>query len=315
MSELKRLWDAADKVHPGIGPRPLFNKARYVMRARAVTPLVSALLDAPEGSLLEQHVRQRGQVVLGFVEAPYINARWDESARLQAFIRQCALVASMGSVFNFALNESVVLPRIEALGPDYSIVIDKPIWSQREGLLTISVFRGNVRLYSTSFSFDTLDGEKVLLIGGLQGRNIDGALNEYRLLTELAHGLHPRKLLIEILRMVGAEVGVQRILAVSDACRHHRHAFFGKKKIDDLTLDYDEIWRDRDGAEAGDGSFFELPLRRLVRDLDNLEELSPKKRKKRRHQYRLRYPMLDQMEQDIKAALPSLRPEVRPEAE
>jgi uncharacterized protein VirK/YbjX len=115
--------------------------------------------------------------------------------------------------------------------------------------------------------------------------------------------------------MVGAEVGVQRIVAISDACRHHRHDFFGKNKLRDLPLDYDEIWRDRGGFEMEDRSFFEIPLNRLVRDLDDLSELSPKKRKKRRHQYRLRYPMLDAMESDIRAAMPNLRPVVRPEPE
>jgi uncharacterized protein VirK/YbjX len=221
----------------------------------------------------------------------------------------------MGSAFDFSLNESIELPPVAALMPDYSVIIDKPAWSQREGLLAISVFRGNVRLFSVTFSFDNIEGKRTLIIGGVQGRRIEGALEEYRRLTDLAHGLHPRKLLVEILRMIGAEAGVQRILAVSDACRHHRHSFFGKNKLRDLPLDYDEIWRDRGGVETNDGAFFELPLMRLVRDLDDLGELSAKKRKKRRHQYRLRYPMLDAIEADIRAALPTLRPVVRPEPE
>ena len=220
----------------------------------------------------------------------------------------------MGPAFAFSLNESVELPPIAALMPDYSIILDKPAWSQREGLLAISVFRGNIRLFSLTFSFDEIDEKRTLMIGGVQGRRIEGVLEEYRRLTDLAHGLHPRKLLVEILRMIGAETGVQRILAISDARRHHRHPFFRGKKGRDLPLDYDEIWRDRDGVEV-EGGFFKLPLMRLVRNLDDLGELSAKKRKKRRHQYRLRYPMLDAMEADIRAALPNLRPLVRPEPE
>lgn len=301
------------RVYRESSPRRLRNRLRYVGRARSVAPLLFSIEDAPMGSLLRQHVAERAQMVLGFVDAPYIDARWDRRERLEAFVRQCALVGAMGPVFDFSLNESIELPPIAALMPDYSIILDKPAWSQREGLLTISVFRDDIRLFSLTFSFDGLEGKRTLIIGGVQGRRIEGALEEYRRLTELAHGLHPRKLLIEILRMIGAEVGVQRILAISDACRHQRHPFFGKKKLRDLPLDYDEIWRDRGGVEMDGGSFFELPLMRHVRNLDDLAELSAKKRKKRRHQYRLRYPMLDAIEVDIRTAMPTLKPVIRPE--
>jgi uncharacterized protein VirK/YbjX len=315
LSELRRLWRMSGEVYGETAPSRLRKRFRYVARAREVEPLLLSIIDAPAGSLLWRHVTERRSIVLGLVDAPYINARWGRKERLEAFVRQCALVGAMGALFDFALNESIELPPIPDLAPDYSIIMDKPAWSQREGLLAISVFHANVRLFSISFSFDDVDGKKTLMIGGVQGRRIEGALEEYRRLTDLAHGLHPRKLLIEILRMVGAEVGVQRIVAISDACRHHRHDFFGKNKLRDLPLDYDEIWRDRGGFEMEDRSFFEIPLNRLVRDLDDLSELSPKKRKKRRHQYRLRYPMLDAMESDIRAAMPNLRPVVRPEPE
>lgn len=313
LSELRFLWRMSSDVYGETAPSRMRNRVRYVARARRVQPVLLSIIDASPGSLLGRHVNERRAIVLGLVDAPYINARWGRKERLEAFIRQCALVGAMGPAFDFRLNESIELPPIQDLLPDYSIVIDKPAWSQREGLLTISVFRGNVRLFSVSFSFDDVDGKRTLMIGGVQGRRIEGVLEDYRRLTDLSHGLHPRKLLIEILRMIGAEVGVQRILAISDACRHHRHAFFGKNKLRDLPLDYDEIWRDRGGVEVEDGSFFEIPLNRLVRDLDDLGELSAKKRKKRRQQYRLRYPMLDAMEADIRAAMPQLRPVVRPD--
>lgn len=314
MSLLKRLWQISGLVYPQRSAKALRLRVRYVWRAREVAPLLLSISNAPSDSLLAQYVAERAQVVLGFVDAPYISADWDRRTRLQAFARQCALVDSMGTAFDFSLNQSIELPPIAELMPDYSIVLDKPAWSQREGLLTISVFRGNVRLFSITFSFDTIEGKRTLIIGGVQGRRIEGALEEYRRLTDLAHGLHPRKLLVEILRMIAAEAGVERILAISDASRHQRHPYFGRNKLRDLPLDYDEIWLDRDGVET-DGSFFELPLTRIVRDLSDLSELSAKKRKKRRHQYRLRYPMLDSIEAGIHAVLATLQPVVRREPE
>ena len=279
---------------------------RYVVQARRVAPQLERLLDAPPDSPLGKCVAERPEVI-GLVVAPFINARWGARTRLNSFLSQFDYLQELGLRFDFDISQSIELPKIEALGDDYLIVLDKPKWFQREGLLTLNIFRENIRLFSLAFSFDDVDGKRTVIIGALQGRRIEGALDEYRQLTKLAHGLRPRDLLIDCLRMIAAAVGAERIIAVSDACRHHRHAFFGQDPKRELPLNYDEIWRDRGGEEIG-GGFFELPLERQQRPL---EEVSAKKRS----MYRQRYAMLDAMEKDIRDALPRLTPVTRPEAD
>jgi uncharacterized protein VirK/YbjX len=281
-------------------------RIRYLFKARSVWPLLSQLIDAPPGSALGRFVANRREV-LGFIEAPFINASWDARTRLTSFLRQFDHLQTMGKAFAFDATQSIELLRLDELGPDYHVILDKPTWFQREGLLTLNIFRGNLRLISLSFSFDTLNGEQIVMIGAIQGRRIEGVLDEYRQLTKLAHGLRPRDLLIDILRIVAAHEGAVRMIAVSDACRHHRSPYFGKNTGRELPLDYDEIWRDRGGVYRGDG-FFELPVERQVRDIDEIPS-------KKRQMYRQRYAMLDAIEARILQALPEVEPVVRPEAE
>lgn len=245
--------------------------------------------------------------VLGFVEAPFINATWNAHTRLTTFLRQFHYLQEMGAAFSFDPTHSIELLRLDELGPDYHVVLDKPKWFQREGLLTLNIFRGNLRLNSLSFSFDQLGTERIVMIGAIQGRKIEGALDAYRELTKLAHGVRPRDLLIDILRMLAAQEGADRMIAVSDTCRHHRSPYFGKNVARELPLDYDEIWRDRGGVDRGDG-FFELPIKRQVR---NIEDVTSKKRQ----MYRQRYAMLDSIEARLGRVLPELEPVVRSEAD
>jgi len=301
-----RLWGIAGVVYPHRGLRNFWRRACYVRQAIRVRHLLAQLSEAPPSSPLGRHVTIRPQV-LNFVEAPFINARWDAAQRLSAFLRQFEIAQSMGEVFGFDPDKSVEILTLEWFGPDYLIVMDKPSWFQREGIFTINIFRQNLRLISLCFSFDIENGERIVVIGAVQGRRIDGALDEYRQLTKLANGMRPRDFLIDIVRILGAVMGAQRMIAISDACRQHRSPYFGRDTKRTLALDYDEIWRDRGGVPRSDG-FFELSIDRQVRDIDEIPS-------KKRQMYRQRYAMMDAIEERIRKTLKDLKPTIRPEAD
>ncbi len=305
-SRLAALWRASRRVYPELGIRNIIRRIRYVREAETIWPALSRLLRAPPGSPLDRHITDRPQI-LAFVEAPYIHAGWDAAKRLGVFQRQFDYLQDMGAAFDFGPALSIELMKIEELGPDYLIVMDKPAWFQREGLLALNIFRENIRLFTLSFSFDRDGDDRVLMIGAVQGRRIEGALEEYRQLTKLACGMRPRDLLIDIVRMLAKSVGATKMMGISDGQRHHRSPYFGLDTARELPLDYDEIWRDRGGVERGDG-FFDLPLKRQVRPL---EEISSKKRS----MYRARYAMMDRIEEQLNERLPRLRPVRRPEAD
>ncbi|MES9971849.1 MAG: DUF535 family protein, partial [Candidatus Thiodiazotropha sp.] len=100
----------------------------------------------------------------------------------------------------------------------------------------------------------------------------------------------------EVFQMLCRLSGVNRIFAVSESHRQHRHYFYSlKDKIGNPSLNYDEVWTDRSGIRCSD-AFFELPL------------ISPRKPlrtivSKKRSMYRNRYTLLQQLEEQIEHGL------------
>jgi uncharacterized protein VirK/YbjX len=86
---------------------------------------------------------------------------------------------------------------------------------------------------------------------------------------------------------------VKRVLCVSEAMRHHRHAYFGSGKDAKLHLNYDEIWTEHSAEPTADG-FFRLGMLPVVRPLEEIAA-------KNRALYRRRYALMDKLSADIAA--------------
>ena len=126
-------------------------------------------------------------------------------------------------------------------------MIDYSPWLAREGHLTLSLFKGHFRAFTIAFSLFNYPNTE-LFIGGIQGRNDDRILNLYRDLTKEFHGVRPRDLMLELLRLFALRIGAQHIYAVADDHKISRHAYFGKKGT--LGLNYDDVWVERGGIEG-----------------------------------------------------------------
>ena len=132
--------------------------------------------------------------------------------------------------------------------------------------MALNLFLDERRLYSLVFSMGVRDGEEVCYVGAIQGASGDDVQEIYKAVTKQLHGMRPRDLLIETLRVCCEAMGVHRLLFVADQHRHHRDVqYFGAEKARALT-DYDAIWIDR-GAELRRDGFFSLPAHRDPRDL------------------------------------------------
>jgi len=263
-----------------------------------------AILEARPGSLLHSIAAQR-PAVFGFTRAPYLVAAWRPAARFAEYVRHAETADTIGALMNFAPDLSVELMTLEEIGPGYHIVLDKPEWMFREGLVTLNLFRDNLRLFSLTFSFCRDEGDLSAIVGGLQGRSLPGILDAYRDLTKAAHGLRPRDLTVELFRLFCAANGVVGIRAVSNAGRIHQGELFKAKHY--ASLNYDEAWTDRGGVRLDD-DFFELPLEREVRAERDIPQ-------KKRAMYRRRYDLLAIMEDRMKRACADPLVTRRPAAE
>ena len=303
--DTRRFRAMLDAMTPGGGLAARVNRLRFRWSARKHRAIYDPIISAPLGTLLGRMADERPEI-LAFIRAPYFSSGWSADERLTRFAAHVATLEAHRPL-DFPVAQSINLMPLTAIADTMHVVIDKPMWFHREGVLAINLFDGNTRLFTLVFAFELTATGLRALIGGIQGRNLPDILDRYRVLTKDAHGIRPRDLLIEIFRMLCARVEVTEIHAISDRGRHNRHPYFGGDVMRALPLNYDEIWLDRSGT-AIDQWFFDLPLHGERRaDTD----IAPKKRS----MYRQRYAMLDALEMQMAEAYATMTPVTRPDAD
>jgi uncharacterized protein VirK/YbjX len=292
------LLTLARAAFPGLSRGTLVLRARYLAAAWRHRAAAQAVAAAPQGSALRRIMDERPQL-LGALVWPYQCASWDAAENLARIRAHYALVDEIGPPLDFPSDARLVLCDLGAWREDVRIVLDQPTWVLREGGFAINIFVGDFRAFSIAFSLvRDAGGGRVAVIGGIQGRNREDALDLYRELTRSFFGMRPRDLLLEVFRMFCRRIGVSSIHAVSDRARFHNHPFFrGQAPV---SASYDEIWRDRQ-AERLDDDFFALSV---APDRRPLDEVKPNKRSL----YRARYAFLDAVEAALAGAFATLRP-------
>jgi uncharacterized protein VirK/YbjX len=255
---------------------------------------IDAWASLPEGSALARALRER-PALLGAIEAPYLNARWEINRRLDAIEEHYLTVASQSlQLLTFAAGDHRLLASLDDIRTGLAIVLDKAAWMAQEGEVVMSLFLNEERLFALAFSLGTQDGCSIAFVGAVQGRKPPDALRIYRQLTKQAHGLRPRELLVEAFRVFCASIGVARILGVDNSACQRRSPYFGQHARE-VYLDYDETWRLQGGHAIGDG-FYEVPVGRRKRAPETIAS-------RKRAQYRRREAMLDRLDARIRWTL------------
>jgi len=256
---------------------------RFFFRSLTLYDSIGPFLEAPPQTPLGDLMSYRPQTI-GAAIWPYQCSAWDGRTRFARIRDHYAVVEKIGGVVNFPVDGEIALMDLGEIRDDLHIVLDQPIWFMREGQLSFNLFLGQKRIYTIAFSLFQQENTIAALIGAIQGRDIDGALELYRELTKSSHGMRPRDFLFEIFRMFCLELGVSRILAVSDGFRHHKDQEYFGKSFKKVSASYDEIWTER-GGERISPMFFELKVSEPEKDLLTVPA-------KKRGMYRRRLEML-----------------------
>jgi uncharacterized protein len=275
------LWITSAAVCEEGGTAPFSRRVRFLLKALAQYGSIKPMVDAPRESALGRLMRER-PLTVGAVIWPYQCAAWNAQTRLARIRDHYAVIEKIGGVIDFPVTGKILLADLGELRDGFYVSIDQPLWLFREGQLTLNLFVGDTRVYTLSFSLFSESNAFGAFIGAIQGRDIEGALDEYRELTKACHGMRPRDLLIEIFRMLCAELHIGKILAVSDECRHQRDLRYFPKT--EFHSNYDAIWTDRGGTRV-DATCFELEVDQPERDLATVPA-------KKRGMYRRRFEML-----------------------
>lgn len=286
---LPLLLAACLSVHPVKGPREVWRVSRFVAAVIKHRRSVNLWIEAGDLGGLGRSLSSRPEMI-GIVEWPYLHKDWTVPERFEAVHAHYAEVEAIPCL-RLQVDQSRVVSDLGDLLPGLQIVLDRSKWFQREGELTLNLFINDSRVYCLAFALGRVDGSRAAFIGAIQGRSLDDIQDVYKTLTKKLHGARPRDFLFTVFQMVAKNFGVQRVLAVSEECRHHRHAYFGSKADLTKSASYNEIWADRSGVPV-EGGFYELPAIPVVRPDSEIPT-------HKRSMYRKRYALYDRIQTDI----------------
>ena len=164
---------------------------------------------------------------------------------------------------------------------------------RKEGLLSVMMDVDGTHLYQIVFWIDRRDGVPTLVIGAMQGPNTEDAQDFVREMTKRAHRFRTKNLILYMVQAVARALGMQRILAVSNAGYYANNHIRRDRK---LKTDFGAFWEEAGGWETEDKRFYELPL---VFPRKTMEEVPTRKRAV----YRRRFAMLDEIDREVMARI------------
>jgi len=291
---LKRFLHAVSFSHPDTEKNSIRRMATHYARCAFHLGAFRGWFGDPANPALQETLALRPSLIMCVIH-PYLNADWRFEQKLEKISEHYRLLSGRLGILRFIPPALIALADV---GGDIQIRLHKYVYTEHEGELTISLYRGDLLLYSLTFMLGQIGAELVAYAGGLQGLRSPEALEIYRSLTHRMHGLRPRDLLVTAFRLLCCSLGVARILAISDRKRICSNSYHNPGM--QIFSSFDKAWTECGGV-AVDDAFFELSPR--------LEQRTAKDTPSRkRAQYRRRYAMIDAIGQQIGDAVTHATP-------
>jgi uncharacterized protein len=279
-------------------PNKLWNSQQFRLKfalRSAVFPLTTFnyLHQLAKLSFLPQLLNSQG-LLPAKPHRPYLRAGFSVAQRAQAILDHYQL---MDRLANKQLRQLLLSPsgnllaRFTGKNEEQFAIYCCSGHYDREGEITLLLNYQDMTLASLSFSIIQEQQQRTLLIGGLQGPRKHISSDVIRDATKAAHGVFPKRLLMEAVFILAAQCGVQAITAVGDTTHVFRSLRYRHSKGDKFFASYSEFWLSLGGEMRGD-ELFTLPLSMARKDL---EEIASKKRA----EYRRRYALLDTLAQQV----------------
>lgn len=164
---------------------------------------------------------------------------------------------------------------------------------RKEGLLTLLLTLENQGVYHANFRFGKgFNGEPAMWIGTVQGYK-DG-LDNAKTVTKKMFGYRPKNFIMFLLRHIAVICKVESIYAVSDEGFYaNTHLVRGHlAKVAELN----PLWEESGGVVCSDKRFFKIPLEEYRKPIEEIKS-------QKRSQYRKRYDLLDQYQEEVQENL------------
>ena len=164
---------------------------------------------------------------------------------------------------------------------------------RKEGLLTLLLTLENQGVCHANFRFGKgFNGEPAMWIGTVQGYK-DG-LDNAKTVTKKMFGYRPKNFIMFLLRHIAVICKVESIYAVSDEGFYaNTHLVRGHRaKVAELN----PLWEESGGVVCSDKRFFKIPLEEYRKPIEEIKS-------QKRSQYRKRYDLLDQYQEEVQENL------------
>ncbi|MBK5400970.1 DUF535 family protein [Pseudomonas sp. TH39(2020)] len=288
-------------LHAGYSLRAMNNKFKMLVLVARNWSELKLFCARMSSALGKSGVEKLGGDCVGVVHWPYISRSWGPKNKLSVLASHYEVVTkSCPQLLLLGRSDSLMLSDLSEFAAGCSLVLDRPFWFMREGELVLNLFQGDLRIASIAFTLCRTDTELCIFIGAVQGihKGVESerSLSIYRDLTKDFEGLRPRSFLIEVIKYIAINIGVEKIYAVGDGYRHHRHPYFGAHKALELAANYDVIWLEHGATPSEREDFFEIPMILSRKPLDSIAS-------KKRAMYRRRYELLDDTFKKIDSVL------------
>ena len=240
-----------------------------------------------------EHLVEKNPEAIPSVFWPYQCSNWSTSNRLEYLHNHFQTLPELDYQFTCQEHHKRTIACLDGIYPGMSLVVDRNGHFLREGMIVLNLFVDQERVFTLAFSVYKDKCNSIgAIVGAIQGRRMKHITDLYRDITKTTYGIRPRDLMIEVFQVLCRVVGIEKIYAVTESFRQHRHYFYMLKDKDShLSLNYDEVWSQRGGVKCSE-EFFELPVMPERKPLDRIIA-------KKRSMYRKRYSLLEKLEQDI----------------
>lgn len=235
---------------------------------------------------------------------PYLQAGFSVAQRAQAIISHYSQISRLENATLKQLLQSPgdnLLAKLSGKEGQEILIQCCPGRFDREGEITLELRYQAQLIASLSFSLLINHQQRTFFIGGLQGPRKDISSDIIRDATKAAHGLFPKRLLLETLFNLAELCGVENIIASGDNTHVFRSRRYRHSKEGHFFASYSEFWLSVGGEACTDG-LFRLPLSIPRKALESIAS-------KKRAEYRRRYDLLDALTQQVNQAAGLAPPE------
>jgi uncharacterized protein VirK/YbjX len=191
------------------------------------------------------------------IHGPYLTARLKCRERVDVLIGhyEVMFASDFGSFVKKAANHPITVCEFTGKsGALYQLKLSTIDAHRRDGELILRLISKDICIYTVAFTFITLNGERYVKIGGLQGLLAVDDVMRIKRVTRDIYGCRPKDLMVSLVREIGNYFECKKMLLAGN----ENKLTLPNKRVCRKSSDYDQTWKELNALKRDDGDF-ELP--------------------------------------------------------